>query len=77
MALSPDGTVVLSSYSYSEPWLNWNGSRILYLPIDVRPNVTAFSDNTFVIGSRNGRVTIISIYPTRLIYILFILFFIF
>ncbi|KAN0075185.1 hypothetical protein V8E54_007796 [Elaphomyces granulatus] len=63
VALSPDGKVVLSSYSYSEPWLNWNGSRILYLPFDVRPIVTAFSGNTFVTGSRTGRVTIISYIP--------------
>ncbi|KAN0075174.1 vegetative incompatibility protein HET-E-1 [Elaphomyces granulatus] len=62
VALSPDGKV-LSSYSYSKPWLNWNGSRILYLPFDVRPYVTAFSDNSFVIGSENGRVTIISYIP--------------
>ncbi|KAN0075121.1 hypothetical protein V8E54_007732 [Elaphomyces granulatus] len=63
MVFSLDGTVVLSSYSYSEPWLNWNGSRILYLPFDVRPNVTAFNNNTFVTGSHNGRVTIISYIP--------------
>ncbi|KAN0075115.1 WD40 repeat-like protein [Elaphomyces granulatus] len=61
--LLPDGTVVLSSYSYSEPWLNWNGSRILYLPFDVRPYITAFSGNTFAMGSYNGRVTIISYIP--------------
>ncbi|KAN0075631.1 WD40-repeat-containing domain protein [Elaphomyces granulatus] len=54
------GSAALSSYSYSEPWLNWNGSRILYLPFDIRPYATAFSDNTFVMGSLNGRVTIIS-----------------
>jgi len=65
VALSPDGKVVLSSYSYSEPWLNWNGSRILYLPIDVtsRSYATAFSDNSFAMGSLNGRVTIISYIP--------------
>ncbi|KAN0075094.1 hypothetical protein V8E54_007705 [Elaphomyces granulatus] len=63
VALSPDGKVVLSSYSYSEPWLNWNGSRILYLPFDLRPFVTAFSDNTFVTGNQKGRVTIISHIP--------------
>ncbi|KAN0071270.1 WD40-repeat-containing domain protein [Elaphomyces granulatus] len=62
VSLSPDGKV-LSSYSYSEPWLNWNGSRILYLPFDVRPRVTAFSDNSFAMGSENGRVTIISYIP--------------
>ncbi|KAN0075156.1 hypothetical protein V8E54_007767 [Elaphomyces granulatus] len=65
VSLSPDGKV-LSSYSYSyhsETWLHWNGSRILYLPFDVRPYVTAFSDNSFAMGSKNGRVAIISYIP--------------
>jgi WD40 repeat protein len=58
VVLSPDGKVVLS-----EHWLSWNGSRILYLPYDLRRGVIDFSDNTFVIASRNGRVTIISYIP--------------
>jgi WD40 repeat protein len=63
-ALSPDGR----SYSYSGPWLNWNGSRILYLPFDVRPYVTAFSGNAFQTWAWVTRVvpvTLLDKYPTR------------
>jgi len=66
MAFSPYGKVALSSYSLSKSrhWVNWNGSRILYLlPLDVRPGVTAFSGDAFAIGSPNGRVTVISFIP--------------
>ena len=67
MVFSLDGKAVLPSYALSKSihWVDWNGSRILYLPHDIRPDRTWSSPcgNVLVIGHGRGRVTIISYVP--------------
>jgi WD40 repeat protein len=65
VAFSPDGSISHSVYLVdgSKTWVTWNGSRILYLPLDYRPATAITKGSTLALGTPNGQVTIITFYP--------------
>jgi len=62
VALSPDGSKSHLFYSMdnSRLWVTQNGLRILYLPFAFRPSHFATNGSTLAIGTRTGRVAIVT-----------------